>query len=82
MKTILGIDPGLGHTGWGVITQKDNSLSFVACGVISSNTKESIGERLLTINRVLQNVIESYRPNQCAYRRTGFLTPSSCSFVI
>lgn len=70
MKKILGIDPGLSHTGWGIITQKDNSLSFVACGVISSNAKESIADRLLAINRGLQNVIETYQPNQCAIEQT------------
>lgn len=70
MKTILGIDPGLGHTGWGVINQKDNSLSFVACGVISSNTKDSIGERLLTINSGLQNIIDKHRPSECAIEQT------------
>ena len=38
---LIGIDPGLQRTGWGVIRQQGNALSFVACGVIKSESRES-----------------------------------------
>jgi crossover junction endodeoxyribonuclease RuvC len=70
MSIILGIDPGLGHTGWGVIRKQDNKLSFIACGTISSNTKLSLAQRLLTIKNGLQTVIDEHSPNECAIEET------------
>ena len=70
MNTILGIDPGLGHTGWGVISKKDNTLSYIACGAISSSPKDSLAQRLLAIKNGLQEVINKYTPDQCAIEET------------
>ncbi|PIR39192.1 MAG: crossover junction endodeoxyribonuclease RuvC [Alphaproteobacteria bacterium CG11_big_fil_rev_8_21_14_0_20_39_49] len=70
MNKILGIDPGLGHTGWGVISKQDNKISFIDCGVISSNPKENLALRLLTIKNGLQEVIQTYSPDQCAIEET------------
>lgn len=70
MKIILGIDPGLGHTGWGIIKKQDNKLSFVDCGVISSKPKDSLAHRLLFIKDGLQEVLNKYNPDQCAIEET------------
>jgi crossover junction endodeoxyribonuclease RuvC len=70
MKRILGIDPGLQHTGWGVVVQEHNRLSFVACGTIHSNSKEPIALRLLAVSEGLRDVIAAYSPDECAIEET------------
>ena len=47
MSIILGIDPGLRHTGWGIIESVGNNLSFIACGTINPINTDKIEERLL-----------------------------------
>lgn len=70
MAVILGIDPGLLHTGWGVIDKNGNSLKFIACGAIHSNIKASLSQRLAEINSGLTRIIECYRPDECAVEET------------
>ena len=66
MKKILGIDPGLNNTGWGVITSEGNSLSFVAGGVIKTSPKQSDSERLKVIHDGLADVIAKHKPTAAA----------------
>ena len=46
---ILGIDPGLRTTGFGVIEKQGNKLAYIASGTIKSNGNESLPERLKTL---------------------------------
>ena len=48
---ILGVDPGLRTTGWGVIEAAGSRLSFVACGSIQTDARRSLAERLAAIHR-------------------------------
>lgn len=70
MTRILGIDPGLTHTGWGVISAKGNALSFVACGVISPNTKLEMPARLKILHDELEKIIALYKPDESAIEET------------
>ena len=63
---ILGIDPGLVNTGWGVVSVDGAHQSFVACGTIKPKTKAPMAERLATIYTDLSDVIEKYSINECA----------------
>jgi crossover junction endodeoxyribonuclease RuvC len=45
--SILGLDPGLQHTGWGLIESDGYRLRFVAEGVISTSARDALGDRLL-----------------------------------
>ncbi len=63
---ILGIDPGLAFTGWGVIEQNGNRLSYIAGGVVKTNPKAPMAERLATIHDGLQEVLKIYKPNSAA----------------
>ena len=63
---ILGIDPGLNHTGWGIIDVSGNALCHVANGTIHAPNKNSIAQRLSIIDEGLSKVIESYRPDHSA----------------
>jgi crossover junction endodeoxyribonuclease RuvC len=70
MITILGIDPGLQRTGWGIITSKTNHLSFVACGVIRSDNTLSMAERLKQLHDGLREAIFVYKPDEAAVEET------------
>ncbi len=63
---ILGIDPGLRHTGWGIIFSQDGRLSHIAQGTISPDVKLDMSMRLFTIQRGLMAVCEQYLPDQVA----------------
>lgn len=63
---ILGVDPGLRVTGFGVIDQCGQKLVYVGSGCIRSNEKESLPQRLGTIYAGLRELAEKYRPQQAA----------------
>ncbi len=70
MSIILGIDPGLQKTGWGIINSNGNRISFVACGSANSDSHDPISTRLLSISESLRKIIEIYKPDQCAIEET------------
>ncbi|TXI75311.1 MAG: crossover junction endodeoxyribonuclease RuvC [Dechloromonas sp.] len=63
---ILGIDPGLRVTGFGVIEKHGNQLHYVASGCIKSNDREALPTRLGTLFAGISEVIATYRPDQAA----------------
>ncbi len=63
---IIGLDPGLGTTGWGVIAKQGNRLSHVANGQIKTDPKASLPERLVTLDRELTDVILHHQPTSGA----------------
>ena len=69
---ILGIDPGLRVTGFGVIELQGKELVYVASGCIKSNDKESLPERIKTLFAGISEVIATYQPNQAAVENTRF----------
>lgn len=70
MRVILGVDPGLRHTGWGVVTVDGNKVSHVAHGVISSSEKEALSLRLADLFKGLERVIQQYQPTEAAVEET------------
>lgn len=70
MTIILGIDPGLQHTGWGVIAISGNQLSFVACGTIHTDAKIPMPQRLRELHDGLQQVVAIYKPQEAALEET------------
>lgn len=65
-KIILGIDPGLNNTGWGVIKAEGSSLSFIASGTFKTTTKQDTTERLKAIHEGFAELIETYQPTTAA----------------
>ena len=63
---ILGLDPGLGTTGWGVILAQDNRLSHIANGQISTDAKMALAQRLVALDRALVDVILAHQPQSAA----------------
>lgn len=67
---ILGIDPGLRRTGWGLIACEGNRLLFVACGSVETQERASLAARLVTIHDGLVRVIEEFNPDEAAVEST------------
>lgn len=67
---ILGLDPSLSSTGWGVIEVNANRLQYVADGFIPTFPKMPIEERLDIIFNTLSEVIETYQPVEAAIEKT------------
>ncbi len=67
---ILGIDPGLRRTGWGLIVCAGNRLSFLACGSVETDDKAALAERLLTIHDGLTRIVDEFRPDEAAVEAT------------
>ena len=60
---VIGIDPGLRHTGWGVVEFKNNKIFHIKDGSISPSIKLDDGKRLLEIKNQLEKIINQYNPN-------------------
>ena len=67
---LIGLDPGLRNTGWGVIDATDNRLSHVANGVVSTDARLSLAERLVQLEEGLVAVIERFAPVEAAVEET------------
>src|SRR5260221_3614422 len=67
---ILGLDPGLRHTGWGVIDVAGNRLTYVSDGVASAPVDLPLGERLVVLFRQIGEVLERFRPDEAAVEET------------
>lgn len=67
---ILGIDPGLQKTGWGIIESEGNALRYIACGLIKTNTSESLPERLKQIDEELTLIVSQWNPDSAAVEET------------
>ncbi len=67
---ILGIDPGLTHTGWGLVEYKNNTPRHIANGTISTQPKQNMADRLAHIMQELQKVIAEFLPDTAAIEET------------
>ncbi|HEX8829219.1 MAG TPA: crossover junction endodeoxyribonuclease RuvC, partial [Xanthobacteraceae bacterium] len=67
---ILGIDPGLRRTGWGMVEIAGNRLGFLGCGSVTTNDRDSLAARLLAIHDGLMRILEEYRPHEAAVEAT------------
>jgi len=63
---IIGLDPSLACTGWGVIARLGNRLNHVANGQIKTDPTSALAERLVILERELTDVILAYRPDTSA----------------
>jgi crossover junction endodeoxyribonuclease RuvC len=63
---ILGLDPGLGTTGWGVIRAEGNRLAHVANGRIATDAKLELGARLVALDAAMTSLLAEYAPEAAA----------------
>jgi crossover junction endodeoxyribonuclease RuvC len=67
---ILGIDPGLRKTGWGIVVSEGSKLGFVACGCVESEAGLALSERLRQLHDGLTRIVSSYAPDEVAVEET------------
>lgn len=67
---ILGIDPGLVKTGWGIIESEGHNLRFIACGTIKPNKNNLLPNRLKVIDEEMEKVIKQFNPDTAAIEET------------
>ncbi len=67
---ILGIDPGLRRTGWGVIDVEGNRLMFIACGTVETKETLPLAQRLMAIHAGLSRVLGDFTPLEAAVEQT------------
>jgi crossover junction endodeoxyribonuclease RuvC len=67
---IIGIDPGLRRTGWGVIDVDGNRLIFVGCGSVETRETLPLAERLVAIHAGLARVLNEFQPMEAAVEQT------------
>ncbi len=63
---LIGIDPGLQHTGWGIIDVSGNSMHHVADGAVHSSADRSLADRLCQLYEALVNVLATWKPDEAA----------------
>jgi crossover junction endodeoxyribonuclease RuvC len=67
---IIGLDPGLRNTGWGVIEAEGSRLIYVADGAVHSDAEAPLAERLLQINTQVLAVLREFAPDEAAVEET------------
>ena len=70
MARLLGIDPGLRFTGWGLVDVEGNRLRHIADGVIATDSEASVPERLRALHDALMALIAEHRPDEAAVEET------------
>lgn len=75
---ILGIDPGLQKTGWGIISSEGHALKFIACGLVKTNPADPLAARLACIHHGLSDIIRQYEPDSAAVEET-FMNQNAAS---
>jgi crossover junction endodeoxyribonuclease RuvC len=70
MVRLLGLDPGLRFTGWGVIDVDGNRLRHIGDGVIATDSAEPVPERLKILHDALMALLERLRPDEAAVEET------------
>jgi crossover junction endodeoxyribonuclease RuvC len=67
---LLGLDPGLQRTGWGLIEARGNGLRFLAAGIVATDPAQGLASRLDALYRGLQEVVTRHRPQAAAVEET------------
>src|SRR5579884_3348601 len=67
---ILGIDPGLRRTGWGVVETAGNVLRFLGCGSVMTSERDALPARLLAIHDGLMRILAEFKPDEAAVEET------------
>lgn len=70
--TILGLDPGLADTGYGLIEKQGQKLKMIACGSIKTSSRADFIERLKIIHQELVKIIKKYKPDTVAVEQLFF----------
>ncbi|MCX5516355.1 crossover junction endodeoxyribonuclease RuvC [Kaistia algarum] len=67
---ILGIDPGLRRTGWGLVEVRGNALSFIASGTVRAPLDGEMAHRLVALHQGLTQIVAGFQPDEAAVEQT------------
>ena len=67
---LLGLDPGLQHTGWGMVESAGSRLRHLGDGVISTDASQPLADRLCTLHRGILLLLEQWQPDEAAVEHT------------
>jgi crossover junction endodeoxyribonuclease RuvC len=79
---ILGIDPGLRVTGWGVVETDGNRLRHIADGIVTTNSEAGVPERLRALHEALTALIAAYEPQEAAVEETYVNTNATATLKL
>jgi crossover junction endodeoxyribonuclease RuvC len=82
MRIILGIDPGLASTGFGVIRCEGSRFRHVDHGLVATSPRDSVGQRLLEIRRAILGILDSFAPDEAAVESVYFSKNSSSAIPV
>lgn len=79
---ILGIDPGIGRVGWGVVQVESAKLKVESFGCIETSAKQNTAERLLIVYEAVGSLITEYKPDALAIEELFFNTNAKTAFIV
>jgi crossover junction endodeoxyribonuclease RuvC len=82
IRRIIGIDPGLAHTGFGIVERKNSKISLVSYGVIETSAKDSHEIRLLAIYNRLFSVLDEFRPDEAEMETLFFARNTTSALAV
>ena len=82
MKVILGIDPGLAFTGYGVIRCSGSRFRCLAHGTVRTSPRDGMGERLVQIHQGIMDVIKTYEPEEAGIETVYFSKNSKSAIPV
>lgn len=81
-KIILGIDPGIADTGWGVIEKQGQKITMIDCGSISTPAKAEFIKRLKTLHQELSEIIKKYKPDAVSVEELFFCKNVKTALIV
>lgn len=79
---ILGIDPGIGRTGWGIIESQKSNLKSQKCGCIETPVGMAIEKRLRILSEQLTQIIKEEKPDVVAIEDLFFNTNAKTALIV
>jgi crossover junction endodeoxyribonuclease RuvC len=79
---ILGIDPGIGRCGWGIVDVEKSRLKVIGYGCIETSSKKQTPERLTEIHETISKIINEHKPEALGIEELFFNTNAKTAFVV
>lgn len=79
---ILGIDPGIGRTGWGIIETQGSKIKAISFGCIETKPNSEVGGRLFALHDEITNLIKEYKPQTLSIEELFFNKNVKTAFVV
>lgn len=81
-QIIIGIDPGIADTGYGLIKLKKNQLELIIFGSIKTPAKSPLDQRILKLHRELTKIIKDYRPEIAVVEQLFFCNNAKTALIV